>query len=95
MEDHGLFMIRLCSDRAAYEAVPKRRLRLDVPSLGRSLMCRGDCELLLLNPQFMVVKWKHQAEVTIVDDGRMIIRNAANQGDARMIAETLLPDPCR
>jgi len=95
MEDHGLFMIRLCSDGAAYEAVPKRRLRLDIPNLGRSLTRRGDCELLLSNPQFMVVKWKHQAEVTIVDDGRMIIRNAADQGDARTIAETLLPDACR
>jgi len=95
MEDHGLFMIRLCSDGAAYEAVPKRRLRLDIPNLGRSLTRRGDCELLLSNPQFMVVKWKHQADVTIVDDGRMIIRNAADQGDARTIAETLLPDACR
>jgi hypothetical protein len=38
------------------------------------------------------VKRRDAAEVTIVDDGRMIIRNVADQDAARRIAETILPN---
>lgn len=85
-------MIRLCSDRAAYEAVPKKRLRVDIASLRLLLEHRGDCEVVLWTPQLMVIRRKDAAEVTIVDDGRMIIRNVADQDAARRIAETILPD---
>ena len=92
MKQAGMFIIRLCSDRAAYEAVPKRRLRVDISALRVSLERRGDCEITLWTPQFMVIKRRDAAEVTIVDDGRMIIRNVADQDMALRIAETLLPD---
>lgn len=92
MKQAGMFIIRLCSDRAAYEAVPKRRLRVDISALRVSLKRRGDCEITLWTPQFMVIRRRDAAEVTIVDDGRMIIRNVADQDMALRIAETLLPD---
>jgi len=87
-----MFMIRLCSDRAAYEAVPRKRLRVNLASLKALLERKGDCEVALWTPQFMVIRRRDASEVTIVDDGRMIIRNVADQDAARRIAETLLPD---
>ena len=85
-------MIRLCSDRAAYEAVPKKRFKVDIASLRLSLERNRDYEIVLCTPQLMVVRRRDATEVTIVDDGRMIIRNVADQDAARRIAETILPD---
>lgn len=91
MERGAAFMIRLCSDRAAYEAVPKKRFKVDIASLRVSLERSGDYEIAVCTPQLIVVKRRDATEVTIVDDGRMIIRNVADQDDAKRIAETILP----
>jgi ArsR family metal-binding transcriptional regulator len=40
----------------------------------------------------MVVKLRDATEITIVDDGRLIIRNVADEEVARKIAETLLSE---
>ena len=92
MEHGGIFMIRLCSDGAAFEAIPKRRFKIDTSKLRLALERRGDCEIAFWTPQLMVAKLRDSVEVTIVDDGRMIIRNVADQGAAQRIAETILPD---
>ena len=39
----------------------------------------------------MVVKKTDATEITIVSDGRLIIRNVADEEAARKIAETMLP----
>lgn len=92
MEHGAAFMIRLCSDRAAYEAVPKKRFKVDIASLRLSLERSGDYEIAVCTPQLIVVKRRDATEVTIVDDGRMIIRNVADQDAAQRIAETILPN---
>jgi len=92
MEHGAAFMIRLCSDRAAYEAVPKKRFKVDIASLRHSLERSGDYQIAVCTPQLIVVKRSDATEVTIVDDGRMIIRNVADQEAAQRIAETILPD---
>jgi hypothetical protein len=90
--DHGTaFIVRLCSDKAAYEAVPKNRLKVDLARLRRSLESSGDCEITLWTRQLMVVKKTDATEITIVADGRLIIRNVADEEAARKIAENLLP----
>jgi hypothetical protein len=91
MEHRKTFMIKLCSDGAAYEAVPKKRFKVDIAALRLLLERQGDCEIVLCTPQLMVIRRSDAREVTIVDDGRMIIRNVPDQDAARKIAETTLP----
>jgi hypothetical protein len=85
------FIIRLCSDKAAYEAVPTRRLKVDLRRLRASLEHGGDCEIALWTRQLMVVKQRDTSEITIVDDGRLIIRNVADEQAAQRAAEALMP----
>ncbi len=85
-----MYMIRLCSDGAAYEAIPKRRLRVDISEFKLSLEQRGDCEILMWTPQLVVVRRSDDIEVTVIDDGRMIIRNVADENAARIVAERML-----
>jgi len=92
MMGHGAaFIVRLCSDKAAYEAVPKSRLKVDLARLRRSLESGGNCEITLWTRQLMVMKRTDATEITIVSDGRLIIRNVADEEAARKIAETMLP----
>jgi hypothetical protein len=91
MERGRAFIIRLCSDKAAYEAVPTRRLKVDLARLRRSLERGGDCEITFWARQLMVVKQRDATEITIVDDGRLIIRNVADEQTAQRIAEALMP----
>jgi hypothetical protein len=92
MEHETAFMIRLCSDKAAYEAIPRRRLRLDLAKVKRFLQLTGNFEITLWTKQLMVVKRNDATEITIVDDGRLIIRNVVDQQAAQRIAEELLPE---
>jgi hypothetical protein len=90
-----MFMIRLCSDHAAYEAVPRRRLSLDMVALKQRIEEGSGWEVATHTPQFLVIKRDDGVEVTIVDDGRMIIRNVADQKSAGEIAEAILPSSTR
>jgi len=92
MEHEAAFMIRLCSDKAAYEAVPRTRFKVDLARLRRSLERTRNCEITLWTPQLMVTKQADATEITIVDDGRLIIRNVADEQAARKIAQKLLPE---
>ena len=92
MEHGATFIIRLCSDKAAYEAVPRSKFKVDLARLRRSLEREWNCETTLWTRQLMVVKRRDATEITIVDDGRLIIRNVADEEAARNIAETLLPE---
>jgi hypothetical protein len=90
--DRGrMFVVRLCSDKAAYEAVPRTRLKVDLTRLRRSLEGCGECEITFWTRQLMVVKQRDATEITIVDDGRLIIRNVADEQTAQRTAEELMP----
>jgi hypothetical protein len=86
-----MFVVRLCSDKAAYEAVPRTRLKVDLTRLRRSLEGCGECEITFCTRQLMVVKQRDATEITIVDDGRLIIRNVTDEQTAQRKAEELMP----
>jgi hypothetical protein len=92
MQHGAAFIVRLCSDKAAYEAVPRNRVKVDLARLRRSLERGENCETILWTRHLMVVKRKDTTEITFVDDGRLIIRNVAGEEAAQKIANDLLPE---
>jgi hypothetical protein len=92
VEPGTAFIVRLCSDKAAYEAVPRNRVKVDLARLRHSLEHGGNCETTLWTPRLMVVKRRDTTEITFVDDGRLIIRNVLDEEAARKIADSLLPE---
>jgi hypothetical protein len=91
MQHGAAFIVRLCSDKAAYEAVPRNRVKVDLARLRRSLERGENCKTVLWTQHLMVVKRKDTTEITFVDDGRLIIRNVAGEEAAQKIANDLLP----
>lgn len=77
--------LQLCSGRAAYEAIPTPRLRLDLARLRERLEAAGaevtDARVML------IAKWER--ELTIARDGRILIKSA-DPAEARRLFERVL-----
>jgi hypothetical protein len=63
--------LRLCSNRAAYEAIPSPRLKLDLVRLGERLHAEG---VPVIDARVMLIAGAKQ-EITIARDGRVLIRS--------------------
>ena len=64
--------LRLCSGRAAYEAVPRPRLDLDLPDLRRKLEEAG---VDVVDARVMLIA-RMEREVTVSRDGRILIKTS-------------------
>jgi len=88
-EDGDQLFFRLCSDHLSVEAIPRSRLRIDFVKLKRSL--ESEYQVLMWTPYFIVLKsMPGGAEITLRKDGRMVIRKAASEENARLEGHRLL-----
>jgi hypothetical protein len=75
--------LRLCSGGGAYEAVPRPRLRLDLPALRARLEAQGipvvDARVLLIV--------RLEREVTVSRDGRILIKTRDAAESERLLGE--------
>ena len=82
------FFFKLCSDHLAIEAIPKRKLTIDLLKVRESLEL--SYLLKVWTPHFVVLKTVVGEEITLRRDGRMIIRNARSEEDAHSAAARVL-----
>ncbi len=82
-------LVRLCSDRVAYEARPARPQRYDLGKVEAIVSQGGAYKTVVFTPYLIVLR-RVNIEVTMAQDGRLIIRKAESQAVARAIAEELL-----
>jgi hypothetical protein len=79
-------IFRLCSDKLSLEAIPKRKLTLDLTRFDH----RPDVDVMVQTPYFLVIRFKDGSEVTLRKDGRMIIRRVRDERIAGRIAQRTL-----
>jgi len=79
-------IFRLCSDRLSLEAIPKRKLTVDLTRFEH----RADVNVMLRTPYFLVIRFDDGSEVTLRKDGRMIIRRIRDERVAGRIAQRAL-----
>jgi hypothetical protein len=81
------FMIRLCSNEAAYEVKPMRSMRLDLHRLKGSYL--NEIEVVFQTTPVAVLRVQSGVEVTITRSGKLIIRRVGDESEARKVAETV------
>ena len=81
--------VKLCSDRAAFEARPVKQMILDMSKVKKALEQRGLHEIVVDTPHIMVVK-SGKAETTISRDGRMLIKRVSDEDEATQVANQIL-----
>jgi hypothetical protein len=80
---------KLCSDRLSIEAIPKRHLKIDFVKTRRYF--EKEYRFLMWTPHFVVLRnVDGNEEITLRKDGRMIIRKAKSEENARLAAKELM-----
>lgn len=69
------YLIRLCSDKAAFEVKFSQKLRLDMSSIKKAFGTSKHYEILVYTPHITTLKSKIGVEITFSKDGRTLIKN--------------------
>lgn len=83
------FVVKLCSDKAAFEVRIQRKIHFNMTDLERLLRSLKENEIIVNTPHILVLKSK-EAEVTLSRDGRMLIRNVLDEKEATAVASEVL-----
>lgn len=82
-------IVKLCSDRSAFEARPMKQLTLDMSKVKLALEQCGLHEIVVDTPHIIIVK-SGKAETTLSRDGRMLIKRVSNEDEATRVANQIL-----
>jgi len=83
-------LVRVCSDKAAFEAIPRRRVFFDMKLVRRLFEASRNFQVLVYTPYIIFVKSRAGREVTLSEDGRMLLKKTLNKDEATALAYTVL-----
>lgn len=78
--------VKLCSDKAAFEARPQRRVTFDMNRLQELFRTTEEYEITMHTPHIIFLKNRRGREITFSKDGRMLLRKVSNESEARKLA---------
>ncbi len=82
-------IVKLCSDRSAFEARPMKQLTLDLGKVKLTLEQYGRHEIVVDTPHIIIVR-SGDAETTLSRDGRMLIKRVLSEDEATRVAHQIL-----
>lgn len=83
------FFVKLCSDKAAYEARLKRQTSFNLLHVKQLFESAGNYQILVDTPHILILKNPKEVEVTFSKDGRIIIKKAADKMEAEKVAQEI------
>lgn len=81
-------IVKLCSDKAAFEAKPIKTLSINMHIAKQKLETSGQ-KILIYTPHMIILR-NNKAETTLSKDGRMLIKRASNEAEATQVAQQIL-----
>ena len=88
VEQQGALFFKLCSDHLSIEAIPRKTTKIDLRQLKDRVILGH--EVMLWTPHFVVLRNEDGHEITLRQDGRMIIRKTRSEQVARRTANQIL-----
>ena len=85
-----LLFVKLCSDKAAFDARLTKRVHFSMNRLKELLEAEKVHKILVYTPHIMVIRSCKGPEVTVSSDGRMLIRKVADITEAQYVAKEIL-----
>lgn len=82
-------LVKLCSDKAAYEARISQKLSIHMPAAKQALEKAKEHEILIYTPHILIIR-SQKAETTLSKDGRMIIKRVSSESEAAKVAQQIL-----
>jgi len=81
--------VKLCSDKAAFEARPKCSVSINMDMAEGALKMSDDHEIIVATPHIIIVR-SGKAEVTLSRNGRMLVKKVLDQDEALRVARQVL-----
>jgi hypothetical protein len=82
-------LVKLCSDKAAYEARPMQRLSLNMDQTKRAFEKSKKHEIVIYTPHMLILRIG-KVETTLSRDGRMLIKKVSSETEATQVASDIL-----
>lgn len=83
------FFVKLCSDKAAYEARLKRQTSFNLFYAKQLFETTGNYQILVDTPHILILKNSKKVEITFSKDGRIIIKKAVGMAEAERVAQEI------
>lgn len=83
------FIIKLCSDKAAFEVRVQRKIFFNLAKVEQLLKSMKENEILVDTPHILIFRSKG-AEVTLSRNGRMLIKKVQDEKEATAVASEIL-----
>jgi len=82
-------LVKLCSDKAAYEVRMQRKVFLDMDKVRQLFEACHDPQIVVHTPH-MIILQSGRVKTTLSRDGRMLIKRVANESEASQVAQKIL-----
>ncbi len=82
-------LVKLCSDKASFEARAQKRLSLNMDKAKGNLEGSENHKIVVHTPHMIIFR-TGKAEITLSKDGRMLIRKVADEREATRLAHQTL-----
>jgi hypothetical protein len=86
------YLIKLCSDKAAFEVKFSQKLRLNMESIKKTLESSKGFEIVMYTPPIVILRSVAGVEVTLSKEGRILIKNVSSKDEAEIITRKLLQE---
>lgn len=83
-------LVKLCSDKAAFEALPRRRVSFNMNTIRQLFEASQNFEILVYTPYIIILRSREGREVTFSKDGRMLLKKVLNEDEATALAYSVL-----
>ena len=89
-EESGMpLLVKLCSDKAAYEVRVQSKLVFNMQKVKELLQAGHIHEIIVYTPHMIILR-SGGAEATFSRDGRMLIKKVSNEAEATQMANRIL-----
>ncbi|MHA1965457.1 MAG: hypothetical protein ACW97G_12830 [Candidatus Thorarchaeota archaeon] len=88
---NDLYVIKLCSDGAAFEVKSKNRVKLDLASLSEELATLMKMKIRVSLPVILILEDDDGRSITIYPSGRLLLRKFPTEESAQQAALLLSP----
>ena len=80
------YTVRLCSEKAAYEIRPKKRVTVTLESIAEGVAELTGMRIRVVLPAILILEGEDERGITLFPDGRILLRGYASESEAQEIA---------
>jgi hypothetical protein len=83
-------LIKLCSEKTTFEVQMRQRSSFNMDEVKRLFEAKSSYEITVHTPYILVLKNSKGVEVTLSNNGRMLIKRVSDEKEAKAIAQDVL-----